>query len=71
MKYRQKNFHNTDKNKQTIDYKDIEGLKNHINISNRIIPCRITGVSAKCQRKITQSIKLARFLALLPYCHNH
>lgn len=54
-----------------IDYKNIELLQNYVIETGRIIPSRITGTSAKAQRLITRSIKLARYLALLPYCDNH
>jgi small subunit ribosomal protein S18 len=50
-----------------IDYKDIETLKMYVMESGRIIPARITGVSPKQQRQLAKSIKIARFLALLPF----
>ena len=54
-----------------IDYKDLETLKDYIMESGRIVPSRITGTSAKYQRQLSRAIKLARFLALLPYCDTH
>lgn len=54
-----------------IDHKDIDLLKDYIMESGRIVPSRITGTSAKYQRQLAKSIKLARFLALLPYCDTH
>ena len=54
-----------------IDYKDIKKLKEYVMESGRIVPSRITGVSARYQRQLTSAIKLARFLALLPYCDSH
>ena len=54
-----------------IDYKDIEVLKKYITETGKIIPARVTGVSASNQRKVTKSIKIARFLALLPYTDMH
>lgn len=54
-----------------IDYKDIDLLKDYIMESGRIVPSRITGTSAKYQRQLSKAIKLARFLALLPYCDTH
>jgi small subunit ribosomal protein S18 len=50
-----------------IDYKDIELLKRYISPRGKILPRRITGVSAKYQRRIQNSIRRARSLALLPY----
>ena len=54
-----------------IDYKDTETLKEYIMESGRIVPSRITGTSAKYQRQLARAIKLARFLALLPYSDAH
>lgn len=53
-----------------IDYKDAV-LKNYIMDSGRIVPSRITGTTARYQRQLARAIKLARFLALLPYCDMH
>lgn len=56
------------KNKVTeIDYKDIELLKRFISANGKIIPRRVTGTSAKYQRKLATSIKRARQMALIPY----
>ena len=54
-----------------IDYKDINLLKEYVMESGRIVPSRITGTSARYQRQLSSAIKLARFLALLPYCDMH
>lgn len=54
-----------------IDYKDVDTLKDYIMESGRIVPSRITGTSAKYQRQLSAAIKLARYLALLPYCDQH
>lgn len=54
-----------------IDYKDVNLLKNYITETTNIVPSRITGTKACFQRKLTQAIKRARFLALLPYCDKH
>lgn len=56
---------------QRVDYKDINTLKEYLMESGRIVPSRVTGVSARYQRQISQAVKLARYLALLPYCDNH
>lgn len=50
-----------------IDYKDTKLLQKYISERGRIIPRRITAVSAKPQRELAIAIKRARFLALLPY----
>jgi len=54
-----------------IDYKDVETLKNYITETGKIVPSRITGTSARYQRQLSQAIKRARFLALLPYSDSH
>lgn len=54
-----------------IDYKNISLLKNYITENGKIVPSRITGTRSKYQRKLAQSIKQARFVALLPYCDQH
>ena len=50
-----------------IDYKDPEFLKKFLNEQGKILPRRITGTSNKYQKKVSQAIKRARHLALLPY----
>lgn len=50
-----------------IDYKDAEFLKKFLNEQGKILPRRLTGTSLKFQRKVSQSVKRARHLALLPY----
>lgn len=50
-----------------IDYKDPMLLKKFVSERGKIIPSRITSVSAKKQRELSQAIKRARYLALLPY----
>lgn len=54
-------------NAPTIDYKDVKLLSRFISERGKIVPSRITAVSAKKQRELAQAIKRARFLALLPY----
>ena len=55
------------KNAPSIDYKDVKLLQRFISERGKIVPSRITAVSAKRQRELSQAIKRARFLALLPY----
>ncbi|MCZ2442603.1 MAG: 30S ribosomal protein S18, partial [Flavobacteriales bacterium] len=50
-----------------IDYKDPNFLLKLVNEQGKILPRRLTGTSLKYQRKVSQSIKRARHLALLPY----
>lgn len=61
----------TAENFKEIDYKDIELLKEYITETGKIIPSRITGTSARYQRLLSDAIKRARYLALLPYTDNH
>ena len=50
-----------------IDYKDIRLLQRYVSERGKIVPSRITAVSAKKQRELARAIKRARFLGLLPY----
>ena len=50
-----------------IDYKDIDLLRKFITERGKILPRRITGLTAKQQRDLTIAIKRARILALLPF----
>ena len=54
-------------NAPKIDYLDIKTLQRFISERGKIMPSRITAVSAPKQRRLAQAIKRARFLALLPY----
>jgi small subunit ribosomal protein S18 len=50
-----------------IDYKDYDLLSRFITERGKILPRRITGVSAYYQKKLTNAIKRARYMAILPY----
>src|SRR5262245_12318841 len=50
-----------------IDFKDVKLLQRFVSERGKIVPSRITAVSAKKQRALAQAIKRARYLALLPY----
>jgi small subunit ribosomal protein S18 len=50
-----------------IDYKDVELLRKYITERGKILPRRITGLTAKQQRQLTNAIKQARVIALLPF----
>ena len=56
---------------ENFDHKNIDILKQFITETGKIIPARVTGVSASNQRKLTKNIKIARFLALIPYTDMH
>lgn len=58
----------TEQGIEYIDYKDIEVLKKFISLNNgNIKPRRLTGTSAKYQRKLAKAIKQAREVGLLPF----
>lgn len=50
-----------------IDYKDVRLLSKFVSDRGKIIPSRISSVSLKKQRELSQAVKRARFLALMPY----
>jgi small subunit ribosomal protein S18 len=50
-----------------IDYKDADFLKKFLNEQGKLLPRRITGNSLKFQRKVSDAVKRARQMALLPY----
>lgn len=50
-----------------IDYKNVKLLSRYVSEKGKIIPSRITAVSAKKQRELARAIKRARAIALLPY----
>ena len=53
------------KNAPVIDYKNLKLLRKYISESERILPSRITSVSQKKQKELSNAIKRARVLALL------
>ncbi len=50
-----------------IDYKDVRLLQGFVSERGKIVPSRITAVSAKKQRALAQAVKRARHIGLLPY----
>lgn len=52
---------------EPIDYKDVDLLKKFITERGKILPRRLTGLTAKQQRDLTNSVKRARIVALLPF----
>ena len=55
------------KNAPKIDFKDVRLLQGFMSERGKIVPSRITAVSAKKQRELSQAIKRARHVGLLPY----
>jgi len=60
-------FCNDDQSKVYIDFFNIKALKPLISERGKIVPSRISGNCAKCQRILTRAIKKARSIALLPF----
>ena len=54
-----------------IDYKDLEILKGYISETGKIVPSRLTGTKARYQRQLSEAVKRARYLALLPFTDSH
>ena len=55
-------------NKESVlDYKNYDQMKKFVNEKGKILPRRATGACAKHQREITQAVKRARHIAILPY----
>lgn len=50
-----------------IDYKDVDLLKKFITERGKILPRRLSGLTAQQQRDLTNAVKRARILALLPF----
>jgi len=50
-----------------IDFRDVKLLTRFLNEQGKLLPARITGASAKMQRKLTTAVKRARHLAFLPF----
>ena len=54
-----------------IDYKDLGMLKGYITETGKIVPSRINGTPSFYQRQLSQAVRRARYLALLPYTDQH
>jgi len=52
---------------EPIDYKDVDLLKKFITERGKILPRRLTGLTAKQQRDLTTAVKRARIVSLLPF----
>ena len=57
--------------KTKIDYKDTKSLRYFVSERGKIVPRRISGNGAEHQRKVTEAIKRARNIALLPFTAGH
>ena len=60
-------FNAGDTRELVIDYKNPQLLKNFLTDRGKIVPARISGLTARQQRQLTKAIKRARMLALLPF----
>ena len=63
---RKKNCPFSGENAPNIDYKDVRLLQKYVSERGKIVPRRISAVSAKKQRELAKAIKRSRFLALMP-----
>lgn len=74
ISYKKYNTNNKKKtvyfNKELINYKNTDFLKQFISIEGKILPRFITKLTAKQQRKITKSIKISRIVGLLKFVNN-
>ena len=61
----------SNKNSPNIDYKDTKLLSKYITEKGKIMPSRITGVSKKKQKQLSNAIKRARFLSLISYTNKY
>jgi small subunit ribosomal protein S18 len=57
----------TEQKIEYIDYKDVEVLSLYISNSGKILPRRLTGNTAKMQRKLAKAIKQSREVGLMPF----
>ena len=53
-----------------VDYKNDRLLRRFVTERGKIVPRRMTGTCAKCQRAVVRAIKRARYLALMPYVND-
>ena len=52
---------------KNIDYKDPKQLRRFVTERGKIVPSRISGASALCQRRLAKAVKRARHIGLLPF----
>ncbi len=53
--------------RDSIDYRDVQTLRNFITDRGKIIPRRISGNCARHQRALSSAIKRSRHIALIPF----
>jgi small subunit ribosomal protein S18 len=56
---------------ERVDYKDLDILRDFTSENGKIVASRMTGTKAKYQRQVNTAIKIARYLALIPYTDLH
>jgi len=56
---------------ESIDYKDLDTLRDFLGENGKITPARLTGTASRYQRQLGEAIKRAQVLALLPYTDLH
>ncbi|UAT42631.1 30S ribosomal protein S18 [Anaplasmataceae bacterium AB001_6] len=56
---------------EDIKFNNITQLSEFVSEGGRVLPRRATGLCCKHQRKVRAVVKIARFLALIPFCANH
>ena len=52
---------------KSVDYKDVALISKYINDNGKILPRRFTGTCAKHQRHVAEQVKLARYMAFIPF----
>ena len=52
---------------KSVDYKDVAIISKYINDNGKILPRRFTGTCAKHQRDVAEQVKLARYMAFIPF----
>ena len=61
----------TESNSKNFNYKNVDLLKRYITETGKIIPARVSNISASEQRKLTKAVKKARILGFLPFTDKH
>ena len=67
MAFKKKWSQFTEQTTKDIDFKDIKFLSKFVTERGRILPRKITGLTAQQQKMITLAVKRARQMSLLPY----